>query len=111
MALDEKRYRELARVTLSLIVDAFDDIDVEDADVETAGDVINVKFRNGSRCVVNTQGPTKQIWLAGAGKGWHFAYDEGAGKWLDDRGTGDELLATLARLTKDAIGVSLDFGA
>lgn len=111
MALDEKRYRELARVTLARIVDAFDDIDVEDADVETAGDVINVKFRNGARCVVNTQAPTQQLWLAGAGRGWHFAYDEGTSTWLDDRGTGDELLAVLTKLTKDATGITLKFEA
>lgn len=111
MALDEKKYRELAQATLDRIVDAFDAIDVEDADLETAGGVINVKFRNGSRCVVNMQAPTQQLWLAGAGRGWHFAYDEGTATWLDDRGTGDEILAVLSKLTHDATGITLKFGA
>ena len=33
-----------------------------------------------------------------------------SGKWLHDKGTGDELFATIARLARDAIGHTLDLG-
>ncbi len=103
--LDEKTYRERAKVTLRAILDAFEDIDVDDADVESTGDVIHIRFRGGGRCVVNTQGPTRQLWLAGDGRGWHFSLDGATGKWLDEKGTGDELFAVLTRITEAAIGM------
>jgi CyaY protein len=105
--MDDKRYRELADAALRDILDLFDDVDVDDADAESAGDVINVRYRDGSRLVVNTQSPAKQIWLAGAGKGWHFSYDESASAWMHDKGTGDELFAVLKKITKDTVGVDL----
>lgn len=102
--LEEPRYRELAREALHRVESAFDEVDLEDADVESSGDVVNITFRGGSRCVVNTQGPTRQLWLAGAGRGWHFSWDEDSGRWLDDRGAGEELFAVLTRISRDAIG-------
>jgi CyaY protein len=105
--MDEKSYRALAYETLSKVVDLFDEVDVEDADVETSGDVVTIRYRDGSRCVVNTQSPVQQIWLAGAGRGWHFAWDESRAAWMDDRGEGDELFAMLRKITKDTVGISL----
>jgi CyaY protein len=103
--MDEQSFRHLADATFKRILDGFDAIDADDADVETAGNTINIAYRNGSRCVINTQGAVYQIWLAGGQSGWHFSYDEGTKQWLHDKGTGDELFATLVRLTRDAIGV------
>lgn len=108
--MDDARYRLLADQTFRRILDAFDDIDVEDADVETAGGVIRIDYRGGERCVINTQAATHQIWLAGAKSGWHFSYDEDGERWMHDKGTGDELFAVLERLTRDATGLELDFG-
>ena len=104
--MDEQRFRLLADETFRRILDGFDAIDADDADVETAGNTINIVFRGGARCVVNTQSAVHQIWLAGGQSGWHFSYDEAAQKWLHDKGTGDELFSTLARVTHNAIGVT-----
>jgi len=35
---------------------------------------------------------------------WHFSLDPESGRWLHDKGTGDELFAVLSRLTREAIG-------
>jgi len=105
--MDEKRYRELADAALRDILDLFDEVDVDDADAESSGDVITVRYRDGSRLVVNTQSPAKQMWLAGAGRGWHFSWDEAKKAWLHDKGTGDELFAILRKITKDTVGVDL----
>ena len=107
--MDEQRFRHLADLTFRRILDGFEAIDADDADVETAGNTIHITFRDGSRCVVNTQSAVAQIWLAGGGSGWHFSYDEAAGKWLHDKGTGDELFATLTQLTTKTIGIAPRF--
>lgn len=93
--MDESRYLDLVHATFRRILDAFDDVDIEDADVETAGDVITITWRDGSRCVVNTQRPVRQVWLAGGDRAWHFGWDEAGRRWIDDKGSGDELLATI----------------
>jgi len=107
--MDEQRFRQLADVAFKRVLDGFDAIDADDADVETAGNTIHIAYRNGARCVLNTQGAVSQIWLAGGQSGWHFSYDADSERWLHDKGTGDELFATLARLTRDAIGITPEF--
>jgi iron donor protein CyaY len=102
--MDEQSYRHLADATFKRILDGFDAIDADDADVETAGNTIHIAFRSGARCVVNTQSSVQQIWLAGGQSGWHFSYDESTRRWLHDKGSGDELFATLTRLTREATG-------
>jgi len=102
--MDDQRFRHLADQTFRAILDGYDAIDADDADVESAGNTLNIAFRNGQRCVVNTQSAVHQIWLAGGQSAWHFSYDEQLGKWLHDKGTGDELFACLRALTQAAIG-------
>lgn len=105
--MDESTYERLAADAFRRVLDLFDDVDPADADVEPGGDVIRVAYRGGGQVVMNTQRPARQIWLAGGRNAWHFSYDEKSGAWLDDKGRGDELVATLKRLTRDAVGVEL----
>lgn len=107
--LDEQRFRKLADVAFRAVLDAFEDIDADDADVDTAGNTLQIAFRSGQRCVINTQGATRQIWLAGGQSAWHFDYDEASGSWLHDKGTGDELFSVLTRLTEQAIQLTPKF--
>ena len=80
--MEKSRYLELVDAAYRKIGDAFEDVDGDDADLEPKGDVLTIRFRDGSRVVVNTQGPVSQIWLAGAGRGWHFSWDEPTARWL-----------------------------
>ena len=105
--MDEGIYEGLAADAFRRVLDLFEHVDPGEADVEPGGDVIRVEYRGGSQIVINTQRPTRQIWLAGGRTAWHFSYDEAQGVWLDDKGRGDELFATLRRLTRDAVGVEL----
>jgi CyaY protein len=107
--MDEQRFRHLADDTFKRILDGFDAIDADDAEVDTAGNTINIAFKDGARCVINTQGATHQIWLAGGQSGWHFSYDDAAQAWLHDKGTGDELFETLRRLTHKSTGITPKF--
>lgn len=106
--MEERRYQDLAAVAFRKLLDGFDPIDAEDADVEAGGDVIRITYRDGAKVVVNTQRPARQIWLAGGSRAWHFSYDEASAQWLDDKSS-EELFATVSRLTQDAIGVALSF--
>lgn len=108
--MDEQRFRLLADQTFRRILDGFDAIDSDDADVETAGNTLNITFRGGQRCVINTQSATHQIWLAGGKSAWHFSYDDAAARWVHDKGTGDELFGVLSRLTREAVNVAPEFG-
>ncbi len=94
-------------VAFRKVIDLFESVDTDLADCEAAGDVITITFAGKKRCVVNTQRPTCQIWLAANARAWHFSYDEAVGNWLDDKGQGHELFATLTSLAEDWGGVRL----
>lgn len=104
--LDEQHYLRLAHDVFDKLARAFEDIDVEHADLDVAGDVVTIVFASGKKCIVNTQRPVRQIWLAGGQRAWHFTHDDASGRWLDDKGSGDELFATVARIVHDASGVT-----
>ena len=105
--MDDARYRHLADDTLRKLETMLDDVDADDVDVERAGDVVTLTFKSGKKCVVNTQRPTHQIWLAADARAWHFSWDEPGAKWLDDKGQGVELFAKVADIVKQQAGVDV----
>jgi CyaY protein len=107
--VDERTFQKLADETFRAIGDAFEEVDPEIVDCEFAGDVVTLTMRGGEKCVVNTQRPARQIWLAAHARAWHFSWDEAGRRWLDDKGRGDELYATIARVVKQATGTEVDF--
>ena len=107
--MDEPRYQQLAEKCFKQVEDAFTNIDVEDIDCERAGDVLTLTMKGGKRCVLNTQRPTRQMWLAANARAWHFSYDESDQRWHDDKDGEIELFAMLVRIAKDA-GVALTIG-
>lgn len=108
--MDETQYLKLAAAAFKRIEDALDDVDPSDVDVDAGGDVLTLTMKDGVKCIVNTQRPTKQIWLAARARAWHFGFDEHLQRWLDDKGTGAELFATLADVLKTGSGVDVSFG-
>jgi CyaY protein len=104
--MDERDFEKRAADAWKRVLDLFENIDPDEADVEQAGDVIRIDYRGGSRVVLNTQRPARQLWLAGGASAWHFSYDEANNAWLDDKGRG-ELYAVLSELTQAAIGLKL----
>jgi CyaY protein len=109
--MDESRYQKLADVALRAIEDLLKDVDAEVVDIERAGDVLTLTFATGKKAVVNTQRPTRQIWLAANARAWHFGYHEPdgpvPGRWLDDKGQGVELVAQIAAIIKELAGLDL----
>lgn len=105
--MDESRYQQIADVAFRALEEMLADVDAEAVDLERAGDVLTLTFADGKRCVVNTQRPTRQIWLAANARAWHFSYDEGGGRWVDDKGQGVELLSKVASIVKEQAGVTI----
>ena len=106
--MDDPTYQKLADATFRAIADAFEDVDSDLVDCEVAGDVVTLTLPGAKRCIVNTQRPTRQIWLAANATAWHFSWDDGVHQWLDDKGRG-ELLATIAGIVRDATGAEVRF--
>ncbi|MBI3074183.1 MAG: iron donor protein CyaY [Deltaproteobacteria bacterium] len=105
--LDESRYLSLVDSAWKEIDARFEDVDPDLAEVTNAGDVVTIQYPKGVRCIINTQRPVRQIWLAARDTAIHFNYDEPSGRWFDDRGRGIELFAYLRTLTKDLAGIDL----
>jgi CyaY protein len=105
--MNEPQYQHLADDTLRALESMFEDIDADDVDVERAGDVLTLTFRDGKKAVVNTQRPTRQIWLAANARAWHFGWDEASSRWLDDKGQGVELFDRVAAIVKENAGLEV----
>src|SRR4051812_329826 len=105
--MDEPRYQQLADVALRTIENMLDDVDAEVVDLERAGDVLTLTFPGRKKAVINTQRPTRQLWLAANARAWHFDFEESTGRWMDDKGTGVELLSHVATIVKETVGLVL----
>lgn len=105
--MDESRYQHLADSALRRIETMLDDVDAEVVDLDRAGDVLTLTFANRAKAVINTQRPTRQIWVAANARAWHFGFEEGSGSWLDDKGQGVELFRQIAAIVKEAAGIDL----
>jgi CyaY protein len=109
--MDESTYQKLVGDTFRRVEDAFEDVDPDQVDVTSTGDVVTLAFANGVRCVLNTQRPVRQLWLAAKAQAWHFDWDASGRRWIDDRGRGIELTAQLRDIVKEQCGLDVAFRA
>lgn len=105
--LEEPTYLRLADEAFKKIQDAIDALDPDDAEAYLAGDVLTITFRDRSKCIVNTQRPTRQVWLAARSRAWHFNWDASTRTWIDDKGRGDELFSTLERIVRESVNLDV----
>lgn len=105
--MDEREYERLASAAFRRIGDLFEDVDPDLADLESAGDVLRIDFPGGQCVVINTQRPTRQIWLAGGKSAWHFDYAAAGARWVDSKDPQVELFSKLAELVAAGSGVKL----
>jgi CyaY protein len=111
-AIDDKQFHQLGSNLLQSIEVALEAADDEldlDLDVERqGGNVINIRFRDKSVIVVNTQPPLHEIWVAAKSGGYHYRW---AGTmamplWLDTK-TGRELLGDLTQFASAQAGQTI----
>ena len=112
--MEENAYQHLADAAFRRIEEAFKDVDAEVVDCERSGDVVTLTLKGGKKCVVNTQRPTRQIWLAANARAWHFGWNEGSKRWLDDKGQTNadgspiDLFGAVRRIVRESSGVDID---
>lgn len=97
--MTETEFLAVAEGVLNAIETAFERAgDENDVDIECSrsGNVLEIEFvDNGSKIIVNTQAPMREIWVAARAGGFHYRQLDG--RWLDTR-DGSELFASLSRL-------------
>jgi CyaY protein len=110
--IDDKQFYQLGSNLLQSIeaaLEAADDALDLDLDVERqGGNVINIRFRDRSVIVVNTQPPLHEIWVAAKSGGYHYRW---AGTlttplWLDTK-TERELLNDLSEFASTQAGQAI----
>jgi CyaY protein len=114
-AIDDKQFYQLGSNLLQSIevaLEAADDTLDLDLDVERqGGNVINIRFRDKSVIVVNTQPPLHEIWVAAKSGGYHYRWAGTVARplWLDTK-TGKELLSDLSEFASAQAGQSVRIG-
>lgn len=106
--MSEKEFLDLAESTLNTIeaaMDRLNDEDVIDVECKRSGNVLEIEFiDNGSKIIVNSQAPMKELWVAAKAGGYHYKYQDGA--WRNTR-DGSELFASLSSLASAQGGASV----
>ncbi len=110
--MTETEFLAVAEGVLNAVEAAFERAGEEaDVDIECSrsGNVLEIEFvDNGSKIIVNTQAPMREIWVAARAGGFHYRLNEGS--WLDTR-DGSELFASLSRLAGLQAGSALNIAA
>ncbi len=107
--IDDKQFYQLGSQLLhsiELVLEAADDALDLDLDIERqGGNVINIRFRDKSVIVVNTQPPLHEIWVAAKSGGYHYRWAGTLAQplWLDTK-TGKELLSDLSTFASAQAG-------
>jgi len=108
--IDDKQFHLLGGQVLQSIELALEAADEEldlDLDIERqGGNVINIRFRDRSVIVVNTQPPLHEIWVAAKSCGYHYRWSVTLSKplWLDTK-TGRELMGDLSEFASTQAGI------
>lgn len=107
--IDDKQFHQLGSNLLNAIEVSLEAADEEldlDLDIERqGGNVINIRFRDKSVIVVNTQPPLHEIWVAAKSGGYHYRWAGSVAQplWIDTK-TGNELLNDLAQFASAQAG-------
>ncbi len=105
--MNETEFLTQSGATLTRIEEAIEATGI-DADLERKGDgILEIEFDNGSKVVVNSQTPMRQIWVAAKSGGFHFEFKDGI--WRDTR-SGEALYDTLSRVVSEQSGEAVRLG-
>jgi CyaY protein len=102
--MERARFQELSTVALEHIDAGLGALEHDDLDVQLAGDVLTLAFGDGTRYVINAHSAAGQVWMAAERNAWHFDYEDAEGRWVANK-TGDELMATVARVVGEKLRI------
>lgn len=111
-SMTESEFLDLAEATLERIEHALEEVaEVDDIDVECtrSGNVLEIEFVDtGSKVIVNSQAPMKEMWMAAKSGGFHYRRE--GDRWVDTR-DGSELFEALSRVCSAQAGAKVVFSA
>jgi len=106
--MTETEFQALAEQTLNSIESALENAsNSSDLDVECSrsGNVLEIEFvDNGSKVIVNSQAPMREMWVAAKSGGFHYRHENG--NWVNTR-DGTELFSALSRIVSEQGGMPL----
>ena len=106
--MTDSEFLALAEATLDNIEGAFEQVAEEtDVDIECSrsGNVLQIEFAdNGSKIIVNSQAPMKEMWIAARSGGFHYRRAEG--RWVNTR-DGSEFYEALSKMATEQAGIPL----
>jgi CyaY protein len=106
--MTESEFLALAERTLGTIESALERAsDDSDLDIECSrsGNVLEIEFvSNGSKIIVNSQTPMREIWVAAKSGGFHYKRE--GGRWVNTRDQ-SELFASLSKMVSEQGGAAL----
>jgi len=104
--MERARFQEVSTEALERIDAGLGALEHDDLDIQLSGDVLTLAFADGTRYVINAHSAAGQVWMAAERNAWHFDFDEAGGHWIAHK-TGDELMATVARVVGDKLHISI----
>ena len=113
--IDDKQFYQLGSNLLHSIEMALETADEAldlDLDIERqGGNVINIRFKDKSVIVINTQPPLHEIWVAAKSGGYHYRWAGTMAQplWLDTK-TGKELVGDLTEFASAQAGQAVKIG-
>jgi CyaY protein len=106
--MTDSEFLALAEATLDNIEGAFEQVAEEtDVDIECSrsGNVLQIEFAdNGSKIIVNSQAPMKEMWIAARSGGFHYRRIDD--RWINTR-DGSEFYEALSRMASEQAGIPL----
>ena len=101
-----RRETDAVLASVEACVDRWLQDDVVDIDSARTGGLLELAFPNGSKVVLNTQPPLRELWLAARAGGYHFR--RVGERWLDTRSE-RELFDALSACASEQAGIALRF--
>ncbi|MBK4733863.1 iron donor protein CyaY [Noviherbaspirillum pedocola] len=103
--MTDSEFLVLAEQTLNSIEAAIERT-VEDSDLDIecsrSGNVLEIEFvDNGSKIIVNSQAPMREMWIAARSGGFHYRRD--GERWINTR-DGSEFFEALSRMASEQAG-------
>jgi CyaY protein len=106
--MTDSEFLALAEATLDNIESAMEQVaDDTDVDIECSrsGNVLQIEFAdNGSKIIVNSQAPMKEMWIAARSGGFHYRRLDD--RWINTR-DGSEFYQALSKMVSEQAGISL----
>jgi CyaY protein len=106
--MTDSEFLVLAEQTLDHIEAAIEQV-VEDSDIDIecsrSGNVLDIEFvDNGSKIIINSQAPMKEMWIAARSGGFHYRRD--GERWINTR-DGSEFFEALSRMATEQAGAPI----